>query len=109
MKEPILRGLSRRACESSELSDNGLYRSECRSGMSQMESDVQALPELKAKARERIAELTKEEKQQRVERVRLSKIYKGSIDSEESVEKVVEALREHLIKLLLENAKIILE
>jgi uncharacterized protein YoaH (UPF0181 family) len=70
---------------------------------------VQALPELKAKARERIAELTKEEKQQRVERVRLSKIYKGSIDSEESVEKVVEVLREHLIKLLLENAKIILE
>ncbi len=109
MKEPILRGLSRRACESSELSDNGLYCSGCRSGMPQMESDVQALPELKAKARERIAELTKEEKQQRVERVRLSKIYKGSIDSEESVEKVVEVLREHLIKLLLENAKIILE
>jgi hypothetical protein len=41
--------------------------------------------------------------------VRLSRIYKGKIDSEESIEKVVEALREHLIMLLAEDANIILE
>ena len=77
--------------------------------MPQMESDLQALLEPKAMARERIAELAKQERQQHVERVRLSRIYRGIIDSDESVEKVVEALREHLIKLLAENARIILK
>jgi hypothetical protein len=75
-----------------------------------MESDKQALAEIKANALERIAELTAPVDQpKRVERVRLSKIYKGKIDSEESVEKVVAALREHLMGLLAENASIILE
>jgi len=64
----------------------------------------------KANVLERIAKLTGPVDQPlRVERVRLSKIYKGKIDSEESVEKVVEALREHLMKLLQEKASIILE
>ena len=59
---------------------------------------------------ERIAELTAPtDKPPRVERVRLSRIYKGKIDSKESVDRAVEALREHLMKLLLENASIILE
>ena len=75
-----------------------------------MESDRRALADIKTSALERIAELMAPADQPpRVERVRLSRIYKGKIDSEESVEKVVEALREHLMKLLDEKTSIILE
>ncbi len=110
MTGPTLRELRRRACEELDMPDNGLYCSHCRASIPQMESDKQALAEIKANALERIAELTAPvDRPKRVERVRLSKIYKGKIDSEESVEKVVAALREHLMGLLAENASIILE
>ncbi len=108
MRASVLIDLSKKACGDLALPDKSLYCTSCNSSIPQMESDIQALPEIKVKVRERIADLTKE-KEQPVERVKLSRIYKGNIDSEESVEKVVEALREHLMKLLLKNAKIILE
>ncbi len=110
MIEPRWRELTRRACEELDIPDNGLYCSRCRASIPQMQSDKQALAEIKASVLERIAEISAPvDRPRRVERVRLSRIYKGKIDSEESVEKVVEALREHLIKLLSENASIILE
>jgi len=110
MKGPILGELTGRGCEELNIPDSGVYCSNCRASIPQMESDEQALPEIKADVLERIAKLTAPSDQpQRVERVRLSKIYKGKIDSEESVEKIVEVLREHLLKLLEEKASIILE
>jgi len=110
MREPILRELTGKGCEDLHILETSVYCSNCRASIPQMESDKQALPEIKANALERIAKLTGPIDQPlRVERVRLSRIYKGKIDSEESVEKVVEALRDHLMKLLQENASIILE
>lgn len=110
MREPILRELTGKSCDDFDMLKSSVYCSNCRASIPQMESDKQALPEIKANVLERIAKLTGPVDQPlRVERVRLSKIYKGKIDSEESVEKVVEALREHLMKLLQEKASIILE
>ena len=110
MREPILRELTLKGCQDLEIAQNDAYCSNCRAIIPQMESDSRALTEIKTSALERIAELTAPANQPpRVERVRLSRIYKGKIDSKESVDKVVEALREHLMKLLLENASIILE
>ena len=110
MREPILREFTGKSCDDFDMLKSSVYCSNCRASIPQMESDKQALPEIKANVLERIAKLTGPVDQPlRVERVRLSKIYKGKIDSEESVEKVVEALREHLMKLLQEKASIILE
>jgi hypothetical protein len=110
MKEPILRELVKKGCDDLSLPEHGQYCSRCRASIPQMQSDMQALSEIKADARERMAKLTAPpDKKQRVERVRLSRIYRGNVDSEESVEKVVQALREHLMRLLSEKASIILE
>lgn len=110
MREPILRELTSKGCEDLKIAQNGSHCSNCRASIPQMESDRRALADIKTSALERIAELMAPADQPpRVERVRLSRIYKGKIDSEESVEKVVEALREHLMKLLDEKASIILE
>ena len=110
MREPILRELTGKGCGDLDMPENSAYCSNCRASIPQMESDKQALAEIKTNALERIAELTAPTDQpMRVERVRLSRIYKGKIDSKESVDRAVEALREHLMRLLQENASIILE
>lgn len=110
MREPILQVLIGKGCGDLDLPENSAYCSNCRASIPQMESDKQALAEIKTNALERIAELTAPTDQpMRVERVRLSRIYKGKIDSKESVDRAVEALREHLMRLLQENASIILE
>jgi len=110
MREPILRELTAKGCEDQEIGQNSVYCSNCRASIPQMESDGRALAEIKTSALQRMAELLQTAGgSKRVERVRLSKIYKGKVDSKESVDRAVEALREHLMKLLLENASIILE
>jgi hypothetical protein len=110
MREPILRELISKGCENFKIAQDGAYCSSCRASIPQMESDNRALADIKTSALERIAELTAPTDQTpRVERVRLSRIYKGKIDSKESVDKAVEALRKHLMRLLSENASIILE
>jgi hypothetical protein len=110
MREPILRELTAKGCEDQEIGQNSVYCSNCRASIPQMESDCRALAEIKTSALQRMAELLQTAGgPKRVERVRLSKIYKGKVDSKESVDRAVEALREHLMKLLLENASIILE
>ncbi len=110
MRESILRELTAKGCEDQEIGQNSVYCSNCRASIPQMESDSRALAEIKTSALQRMAELMQTAGgPKRVERVRLSKIYKGKVDSKESVDRAVEALREHLMKLLLENASIILE
>ncbi|MBN1236634.1 MAG: BREX system P-loop protein BrxC [Methanotrichaceae archaeon] len=110
MRGPILRELTARGCEDLQIAQNSVYCSRCRASIPQMESDSRALADIKTSALQRMAELLQTAgEQKRVERVRLSRVYKGKIDSKESVDKAVEALREHLMKLLLENASIILE
>jgi hypothetical protein len=46
---------------------------------------------------------------EKLERVRLAEFFTEALESEEAVEKAVERLREHLLKLVSEGIKIILE
>ena len=46
---------------------------------------------------------------EKVERVRLSEFFTETLESEQAVEKAIERLREHLLKLVDEGVKIILE
>jgi hypothetical protein len=44
-----------------------------------------------------------------VERVRVSAFFDGALESPESVDAAVDRLREHLLKLVAEGARIVLE
>jgi hypothetical protein len=72
-----------------------------------MESDQAALGGLKTEVIARIQELTAP--QEKLERVRLADFFTENLESKETVERVVERLREHLLKLMDEGVKIILE
>ena len=75
--------------------------------ISQMESDLAALNALKSQVLARVQELTAPE--EKIERVRLADFFDDSLDSEEAIEEAVAQLREHLLKLLAEGVRIVLE
>ena len=71
-----------------------------------MESDLAAVAGLKAQVIGRLQEITAP-KEKKLERVRLVEFFTEAIESEESVERTIERLREHLLKLVAEGVKII--
>ena len=73
-----------------------------------MESDLAALDGLKSQAIARVQEITTP-KETRMERVRVAKFFAGSIDSEDAVTEAVKLLQDHLLKLLDEGVKIVVE
>jgi hypothetical protein len=73
-----------------------------------MESDLAAVDGLKTQVIGRLQELIAPKERKR-ERVRLADFFTEAIETDESVERVVERLREHLLKLVAEGVKIILE
>lgn len=72
-----------------------------------MESDLAALPGLKTQVVSRVLELNNPEPN--IERVRLASFFDGGLDSQEAVETAVENLKSHLMKLVAEGARIVLE
>ena len=107
MRAPLLSALASRACQELDLPEDQTVCWHCKATVAQMESDLAALAGLKAEILARIQELTVGEEE--VERVRLSDFFAASLDSEESVEQAIEQLRGHLLKLLAEKVKIIVE
>ncbi|HPP76123.1 MAG TPA: hypothetical protein PLU88_13450, partial [Armatimonadota bacterium] len=73
----------------------------------QMDSDLAAVGGLKGQVLARVQEITAPK--QKVERIHLYNFFTDSLDSEEAVESAVERLKEHLLKLLAEGVKIVLE
>jgi intracellular sulfur oxidation DsrE/DsrF family protein len=112
MGDSLLLPLTSRACqESADLTNTGIRCQACNATLSQMESDLAALQGLKVQVLARLQELTTpaDQKQTRVERVRVSDFFGGVLDNDESINSAVERFREHLLKLIDEGAKIIVE
>ena len=111
MYTAILAPLSSRACEEIELPDAASSCGHCSATLSQMESDLAALSGLKAQVQARIQELVtpSEEEGGHIERVKVSEFFTEALDSEESVDRALERLSEHLHKLIAEGVKVILE
>jgi hypothetical protein len=81
--------------------------SRCHATMDQMESDLAAVDALRAQALGNIQRLVAPE--QRVVRVRVSQLLSSRLETGEDVEAALSQLRKHLMKLLAEGARIILE
>jgi hypothetical protein len=73
-----------------------------------MESDVEALGGLFAKVVSEIQRLTTPP-EVTIERVRVSEFFSGSFESADQIKEAVARLQDHLLKLLDEGVKIVME
>ncbi|MHB1444021.1 MAG: hypothetical protein ACYCXO_14950 [Candidatus Humimicrobiaceae bacterium] len=104
---PLQSSLEIRACTDLDLPATGPACINCSATVSQMESDLAALNGLKTQALVRLQELTAPK--EKVERVKLATFFGNGLESEEEIEKAIEHLKAHLLKLMAEGIKIIIE
>jgi hypothetical protein len=108
MREPVLIPLTSRGCQEENLPEIELTCQSCHAGLGQMESDLEALGGLFAKVVSEIQRLTTPP-EVRIERVRVSDFLSGSLESIDQVKEAVAKLQDHLLKLLDEGVKIVVE
>jgi len=108
MREQVLSPLTSRACQDIDLPELSLTCNSCHASINQMESDIEALGGLFAKVVSEIQRLTTPP-EVKIERVRVSEYFSGSFESADQVKKAVARLQDHLLKLLDEGVKIVVE
>jgi uncharacterized protein YqeY len=108
MREPVLAPLISRGCVENDFPEANLACNACRAGVSQMESDIEALGGLFAKVVSEIQRLTTPP-EVKIERVRVSEYLSGSFESPDQVKEAVARLQDYLLKLLDEGVKIVVE
>ena len=108
MREPVLRPLQSRCCTEPHLTDGSLACKTCGATLSQMESDVAALGGLFAQVVAQIQKLVTPP-DVKLKRVRVADFFTGSVETEDQVKQAVGRLQDHLLTLLSEGVKIVLE
>jgi hypothetical protein len=108
MREPLLALLQSRCCGDLKLPDGSLTCESCRAGLNQMESDMAALGGLFAQVIAQVQKLITPPDVP-LRRVRVSDFFAGAVEDEEQVRQAVARLQDHLLKLLSEGVKIVVE
>ncbi|MBI3990074.1 MAG: BREX system P-loop protein BrxC [candidate division NC10 bacterium] len=110
-RDALLSPLTSRACPIADLAEGTVACRTCHATVPQMESDLAAVHGLTEEVIRRLQQRTAP--QQRVERVRLSAFLGPALTPRESLEEDLDEalarLREHILKLLAEGAKVIIE
>ena len=91
-----------------DLPDGALVCKKCSATLSQMESDLAALGGLFAQVVAQVQKLTTPP-ETKVQRVRVSEFFGGAIENEDQVKQALARLQDHLLKLLDEGVKIVVE
>jgi hypothetical protein len=104
----LLSPLVARSCAALELPRGALVCRHCRATVSQLDSDLAALPGLKTQALAQL-QIAVSPPQTRVERVRLAEFFAGPLDSAAAVRAAVERLCDHLLKLVDEGVKVVVD
>jgi hypothetical protein len=108
MREPVLQPLHSRCCPTLHLSDGALACGTCGATLSQMESDVAAVGGLFAEVIAQIQKLITPP-DVKLKRVRVAEFLSGSLETEDQVKQAVGRLQDHLLTLLAEGVRIVLE
>ena len=108
MQGPVLSPLTSRGCVESDFPDMNLVCRLCHASVNQMESDIEALGSLFAKVVCEIQRLTTP-REVKIERVRVSEFFSGSFESADQIKEAITRLQDHLLKLLDEGVKIVVE
>ncbi len=103
----VLSRLAGKLCDTPDLSEAGDTCRTCRATIAQMESEIAAVDSLKSQAIRELQELAAPEK--KIVRVRVSSVLGSIVETPEDVEQAVERLKEHLLKLLAEDTRVVLE
>jgi hypothetical protein len=108
MRGPVLNPLVFRCCTDLDLPEGSLVCVRCRATLSQMESDLAALGGLFAQVITQIQKLITPS-EVKVQRVRIAEFFSDAMETEEQVKQTIARLQDHLLKLLDEGVKIIVE
>ena len=108
MREPVLSPLQSRCCSEPHVTDGLLACKTCGATLGQMESDVAALGGLFAQVVAQIQKLITPP-EVKLKRVRVAEFFTGSLETEDQVKQAVGRLQDHLLTLLSEGVKIVLE
>jgi hypothetical protein len=108
MREPVLNPLASRCCTDLKLPGGSLVCVRCRATLSQMESDLAALGGLFTQVVAQIQKLTTPP-EVKIQRVRIAEFFSDAMETEEQVKQAVARLQDHLLKLLDEGVKIVVE
>lgn len=108
MREAVLSPLVARCCSDLELPPGSMVCRRCKATVSQMESDLAALGGLFAQVVAQIQKLTTPP-DVKVKRVRIAEFFNDAMDDEGQVKAAVARLQDHLLKLLDEGVKIVVE
>ena len=108
MREPILGPLQSRWCSEPHLPDGSTACKTCGATLGQMESDVAAVGGLFAQVVAQIQKITWTDAK-KVKRVRVAEFFTGSVETEDQVKQAVGRLQDHLLTMLAEGVKIVVE
>ena len=108
MREPVLGPLQSRCCSEPHLTDGSLACKTCGATLGQMESDVAAVGGLFAQVVAQIQKLITPP-EVKLKRVRVAEFFTGSLETEDQVKQAVGRLQDHLLTLLSEGVKIVVE
>lgn len=103
----LLTALQGRLCQALDRPDGGAVCLACQATLAQMESDIAAVPALRAQAVSRLQELATPD--QPVVHLRLGDLITEPLDSEEAIRRFVESLEAQLRKLVSEGARIVID
>ncbi len=108
MREPVLHPLQSRCCTELHLTDGSLACTTCGATLSQMESDVAALGGLFAQVVAQIQKIVTPP-EVKLKRVRVADFFTGSVETEDQVKQAVGRLQDHLLTLLSQGVKVVIE
>ena len=103
----LLTALQGRLCQALDRPEGGAVCLACQATLAQMESDIAAVPALRAQAVSRLQELATPD--QPVAHLRLADLITEPLDSEGAVRRFVESLEAQLRKLVSEGARIVID
>jgi len=105
-QKEVLNPFTTRYCENAILTDTNTCDS-CRATIEQLESDALAIRSIQETAIRKIEELTAPD--EKIQYVRVSELVSGYMEKKEDVEKALEEIREHIMKMLAEGYKVYLQ
>jgi hypothetical protein len=105
--EALLTPLEARTCHNLLRAAGAVTCGKCLATLAQMESDLAAAPALRSQILMRLQELTRPE--ERVERIRLAELLQEPLDTHESVDRFVEALKAQILKFIAEGSRVVVE
>jgi len=103
----VIRPITERAVNDLDLSEDSAVCDNCKATIAQMETDIAAVDAIKDRVIKDVQQMAAPG--EKIERVRVSTLFTGKLETPEDVETAIGQIREHLLKLLARGIKVILE